>query len=87
MRMTREITDLFDANGFLADPSLWDRDLALRIAAQIGLGELSESHWAVVDYLRENYLVGARLPWEGNICGAKVCASHRSLMNASTIRC
>ena len=68
MRMTREITDLFDANGFLADPSLWDRDLALRIAAQIGLGELSESHWAVVDYLRENYLVDARLPWEGNIC-------------------
>jgi len=68
MSMPREIPDLFDVNGFLVDPELWDRDLALRIAAQLDLGELEESHWAVIDYLREHYLDSSTLPWEGNVC-------------------
>ena len=68
MKVTREVSDLFDANGFLAEPEFWDRDLALRIAAQLGVGELDESHWAVIDYLRDHYLVNGALPWEGNIC-------------------
>ena len=68
MNMTRELRDLFDAEGFLADPDLWDRDLALRIAAELGLGEFEESHWAVIDYLRDHFLVNATLPWEGNLC-------------------
>jgi sulfur relay (sulfurtransferase) DsrC/TusE family protein len=50
MRMIQEIPDLFDDDGFLADPDLWDRDLALRVAAQLDLRELDESHWAVIDY-------------------------------------
>jgi sulfur relay (sulfurtransferase) DsrC/TusE family protein len=68
MNTVREIPDFFDDNGFLADPNLWNRELGLRIAAQLGFGELEESHWAVIDYLREHYLVSANLPWEGNIC-------------------
>jgi sulfur relay (sulfurtransferase) DsrC/TusE family protein len=40
----QEIPGLFDDNGFIADPDLWDRDLALRIADQLGVRELEESH-------------------------------------------
>lgn len=68
MNRMQEIPDIFDDNGFLADPDLWDRDLALRIADQLGVRELGESHWAVIDYLREHYLANATLPWEGNVC-------------------
>jgi tRNA 2-thiouridine synthesizing protein E len=65
---TKIISDPFDDYGFLVDPDLWDRDLALRIANELEVGELEESHWAVVDYLREHYLEKATLPWEGNLC-------------------
>ena len=68
MNTAREIPDLFDDNGLLADPDLWNREPALRIAAQLDIGELEASHWAVIDYLREHYLVSATLPWEGNVC-------------------
>lgn len=68
MNTTRQIPDLFDANGFLADPDLWDRDMALRIADDLGIKTLEESHWAVIDYLRDHYLMHGTLPWEGNLC-------------------
>lgn len=68
MSTIQEIPDLFSANGFLVDPDIWDRDLALRIAAQFDLIELKESHWTVIDYLREHYLRNGTVPWEGNIC-------------------
>lgn len=68
MSKSHEIPDLFNAQGFLIDPDFWDRDLALRIAADLGLNDLEESHWAVIDYLRKHYLENASVPWEGNIC-------------------
>jgi TusE/DsrC/DsvC family sulfur relay protein len=68
MNTSREVTDLFNANGFLTDPDFWDRDLALRIAAELDLNDLEESHWAVIDYLRAHYLENATVPWEGNLC-------------------
>lgn len=60
--------DPFDAQGFLRDPDLWNRDLALHVAAGLDIGELQETHWAVLDYLREHYLKSATIPWEGNLC-------------------
>ena len=68
MTGSREIDDLFDADGFLIEPELWDRDLALRIAAAVRVEELGEEHWAVIDYLRTHYLAHRTLPWEGNVC-------------------
>jgi len=67
--MPEEIRDLFDDNGFLLDPDLWDRDLALRIAAQLGIGELGDSHWEVIDLLREDFLTGDTPDLEEDVCG------------------
>jgi sulfur relay (sulfurtransferase) DsrC/TusE family protein len=69
MTMTQEIPDIFDDHGFLVDPDLWDRDLALRIADQLGIRELGDSHWAVIDYLRDDFLANATPPLEGDVCG------------------
>jgi tRNA 2-thiouridine synthesizing protein E len=58
---------LFDQDGFLVDPTLWDENLARHIAAGDGLGELGEEHWAIIRFLREHYL-GGGLPAVGHVC-------------------
>jgi len=68
MNETHVITDIFDSNGFLADPTLWNRDLALGIARHLGLDALEEPHWEVIDYLREHYLQNSTQPWGVNLC-------------------
>jgi len=38
--------------GYLTDPSQWTKEIALEIAKEEGL-ELTEKHFAILDYLRE----------------------------------
>ena len=45
-----------DANGFLLNMDDWSEDLAKVIAAQEGIGELTQRHWDVVNYMRDEYL-------------------------------
>ena len=44
----------FDANGFLIDPSTWDRELAQKIAAGLGI-TLGDEHWTVIEWVRSDY--------------------------------
>jgi tRNA 2-thiouridine synthesizing protein E len=60
--------DLLDAQGFLKDPQLWNRDLALGMAAELHLGELGEDHWRVIDRLRADYLDSGQLPVQPTLC-------------------
>ena len=39
--------------GYLTDPSEWNKEIAVEIAREEGLGELSETHWKVIDFCRE----------------------------------
>jgi len=41
-----------DDDGFLTEFDEWDKDLAAVLASNIGLGELSDEHWKVIDFLR-----------------------------------
>ncbi len=59
--------EAFDRDGFLADPGIWNEDLARLIAAEDGVGELSEAHWSIINFLRENYLEGG-LPAVSHVC-------------------
>ncbi|WP_200249963.1 TusE/DsrC/DsvC family sulfur relay protein [Thiococcus pfennigii] len=67
---TRSRSDVtpFDEWGFLEDPDLWNRDLALGIAAELDLPELTEDHWRIVDGLREHYLTTGNLPAQQTLC-------------------
>lgn len=62
------VNDLFDEEGFVSDVALWDRDLALSIAAQLGIDELTEVHWRVIDEIRGNFLDKGTLPWMAHVC-------------------
>ena len=39
--------------GFLTDPSEWNKDIGAEIAKDEGLAELTANHWKVIDYCRE----------------------------------
>jgi TusE/DsrC/DsvC family sulfur relay protein len=41
-----------DDDGFLTEFDEWDKDLAAVLASNIGLGELNDEHWKVIDFLR-----------------------------------
>ena len=50
-----------DEEGFLEDPSEWDRDVALVIAAQENL-ELNDARWRIVQYLRDYFETQHKVP-------------------------
>ena len=52
----------FDAGGFLADPNTWNKELAVELAHEIGLDELTERHWAVIDFTRNDYFAQGQTP-------------------------
>ncbi|MEA3641911.1 MAG: TusE/DsrC/DsvC family sulfur relay protein [Lamprobacter sp.] len=60
--------DMLDEYGFFKDPSFWNRDLALRLAAEMDLGELSEAHWRLIDRVRADYLDSGMLPVQPTLC-------------------
>ena len=43
-----------DEEGYLTDLKQWDKDVAVILAKDESL-ELTESHWEVIDFLREYY--------------------------------
>ena len=54
---TREIagaTVSMDDEGFMTDPSEWNKDIAAAIAAEEGVAELTDAHWKIIDYCRDS---------------------------------
>lgn len=45
-----------DDDGYLADPSQWDRAVAEALAQIEGIEEMTDDHWKVVNYLRDYFL-------------------------------
>jgi TusE/DsrC/DsvC family sulfur relay protein len=39
--------------GFMTDPSEWNKDIAAAIAAEEGIPELTPDHWKVIEWSRE----------------------------------
>lgn len=40
--------------GFLVDPEVWNKDIAVAIAKEEGIDELSEDHWKVIEFCRQS---------------------------------
>lgn len=69
--MTGDITTepiLFDEHGFLEEPDQWTRDIALGIAAELSIDELSADHWLIIDHLRQHYYATGNLPVQRTLC-------------------
>jgi tRNA 2-thiouridine synthesizing protein E len=42
----------FDKDGFMSDPQLWDQRVACAIATEEGIADMSDKHWAIVNFIR-----------------------------------
>lgn len=56
------ITVETDAEGFLVDASQWTRELGEQIARENGIPQLTERHWLVVDFMRNQFLATGNAP-------------------------
>jgi TusE/DsrC/DsvC family sulfur relay protein len=45
-----------DAEGFLTQPEQWNEQMAQQIAAENGIGQLTERHWQVINFMRTTFL-------------------------------
>jgi tRNA 2-thiouridine synthesizing protein E len=48
-----------NANGYLVNIDDWDEDVAKTIAKQEGIEELTQRHWDLINYLRDEYVNNA----------------------------
>jgi dissimilatory sulfite reductase related protein len=45
-----------DAEGFFLHPGDWSEDMVPDLAAAEGINELTEAHWRVIRFMRQEYL-------------------------------
>lgn len=57
-----------DEDGLLVDPSTWNVTVARDMALSLGVGDLTEDHWFVIDALREHYRKYGVAPAMSSIC-------------------
>jgi len=51
-----------DAEGFLQDPTQWTEEIAREIARGNGIPELTDKHWQVVKFMRNQFLTTGNAP-------------------------
>ena len=57
-----------DEDGFIQDPDIWDEAVAKDLAKTEGVEELTETHWKLVNYLRDYYLEYNMAPMIRKLC-------------------
>ena len=51
-----------DEDGFIQEPDKWTENVAKALAEKEGIGELTEAHWKVMNYLRNYFLENGIAP-------------------------
>ena len=52
---TRTVADKIiqiNDQGFMIDPAEWTKEIAIELAREEGIPELTEAHWQIIDYCR-----------------------------------
>lgn len=74
--MTTEFEGVTGALSEGAGQMPWSEELARRIAAESGVGELTEAHWGVIHTLRQHFVQYGALPPMRLVCGLNRLAPH-----------
>ena len=48
--------------GFMTNPAEWDKDIAVELAKEEGIAELTAAHWKVIEFCRSEGATSARPP-------------------------
>ncbi len=62
---TRNICgETIDVNeeGFMTNPSQWSKDLAVALAQEEGIAELTPAHWKVIEFCRQSAAASGKAP-------------------------
>ena len=51
-----------DADGHLKNLNDWDKEVAQEFAKLVGLQELNERHWIVIEYMRKEFIENGDAP-------------------------
>ena len=66
----------FDGEGYLADPTRWNKTLAATIALRDGLEVLTPDHWEVIWSLREHFKEFGSPPDSEQVCSLRHLEEH-----------
>ena len=53
--------------GFMTNPGEWDQQIAVELAREEGLVELTDQHWKTIDYCRQSAVLSGAAPTLRNI--------------------
>jgi len=70
------LNELFDEDGFFKQPETWDHDIACSIANDSGISTLTETHWLVLESLREQYQHYGTPPMFHHVCHINHLGKH-----------
>lgn len=48
--------------GFMTNPAEWNREIAIELAKEEGIAEMSPAHWQVIDFCRANAASSGAVP-------------------------
>ena len=48
--------------GFLTNPSEWDKEIAQELAKEEGVGDLTPAHWKVIEFCRQDAAATGKSP-------------------------
>ena len=57
-----------DGDGFLTDPHCWNEEVAMLIAKYDGILEMTDKHWAIVKFIRQNWEEKGMAPMIRSVC-------------------
>jgi tRNA 2-thiouridine synthesizing protein E len=57
-----------DGDGFLKHPEVWSEEVARVFASSDGTGDLTDRHWAVINYIREYWQENDMAPMVRKVC-------------------
>lgn len=68
-RMIAGKTVQVNEEGYMTNPAEWDKDIAVEIAKEEGISELTEPHWKVIDFCRQSAGTSGKAPTLRTITG------------------
>ncbi len=48
--------------GFMTNPAEWNKDIAVELAKEEGLAELTPAHWQIIDFCRKSAASSGKAP-------------------------
>lgn len=61
-QLIAEINVELNEEGFLVNPDDWTKELAPELAKSVGINELTDLHWKVINFMRSDFKEKGQIP-------------------------